>query len=166
MTTQPPSKPTPTLMYARGAPCSSVGDCGQLGIFGTNLVCSQSKCQNCTQDLDCNGVNNPPGKCLNNVCSCVSNSDCSCEGNDPYGCGHDEEGKCVCSEKNKGLAAIKIVSSKPANIFLILMVGLILILGWAVFITKVKKLPEAQAKKYVMYGSGVISILTIIALLI
>ena len=176
MTTQPPTisltggqspiTPSPTLLFARGAPCSSVGDCGQLGIFGSNLVCAKTGCQNCSVDSDCNGFSNPSGKCINNLCSCSSNSDCSCEGNDPYGCGHDENGKCVCSEKNKGLAMIKIAKSKPVNVFLILMIGLLLILAWAVFITKFKKLPEQQAKKYVMYGSGVIGVLTLVALLI
>ena len=170
MTTQPPTTLTPSptkgLLHARGAPCASVGDCGQLGIFGSNLVCAKTGCQNCSVDSDCNGVNNPPGKCINNLCSCSSNSDCSCEGNDPYGCGHDKKGKCVCSEANKGLAAMRITSSKKFNIFLILMIGLALILAWAVFITKVKKLPEEQGKKYVMYGSGVIAVLTLIALLI
>jgi hypothetical protein len=167
MTTQPPTiTPFPTLLRERGAPCSSVGDCGQLGIFGSNLVCAKSGCQNCSVDSDCNGVNNPPGQCINNLCSCSSNSDCSCEGNDPYGCGYDKKGNCVCSESNKGLAALKITKSKPLNIFLILMIGLILILAWAVYITKFTNLPEEQAKKYVMYGSGVISVLTLISLLI
>lgn len=170
MTTQPPtltpSPPKPTLLFARGAPCGSVGDCGQLGIFGSNLVCAKTGCQNCSVDSDCNGVNNPSGKCVNNLCSCLSNSDCSCEGNDPYGCGYDKKGKCVCSELNKGLAAMRITPSKPVNIFLILIIGLILVLAWSVYITKFTKLPEEQAKKYVMYGSGVIILFTLVALLI
>ena len=168
MTTQPPTMtPSPTLLFARGAPCSTVGDCGQLGIFGTNLVCAKTGCQNCSVDSDCNGFSSPSGKCINNLCSCSSNSDCSCEGNDPYGCGHDEKGKCVCSEKNKGLAAIKIIPSKPVkNIFVILLIGLLMILAWALFITKFTKLNEKQAKKYVMYGTVVIFVLTLVALLI
>ncbi len=177
MTTQPPTQP-PTLtpnpnsptppLFARGAPCKSVGDCGQLGIFGTNLVCAKTGCQNCSVDSDCNGVNNPPGKCINNLCSCVSNNDCSCEGNDPYGCGHDKKGKCNCSELNKGLAVIKITKSEPVSILIILFIALFLILAWAVFVTKVipkfKNLKDP--KQYVIGGAVVISAIALVLIVI
>jgi hypothetical protein len=148
--------------------CSTVGDCGELGIFGANLVCGKTGCQNCSIDSDCNGINSPGGKCINGLCSCLSNDDCSCNGGDPYGCGKDDTGRCVCSESNKGLAMIKIAnqSSKRVNISLILAISLILILGWSVFIVKFVKLPKDQAKKYVMGGSGVIVVVTLIVLLI
>jgi hypothetical protein len=150
-----------------GAPCSSVGDCGELGIFGAKLVCGKSGCQNCSVDSDCNGINSPRGNCVNGICSCQTNDDCVCEGSDPYGCGHDDKGKCVCSE-SKGLAMIKIANqaSNQVNIFLVLSIGLILILAWSVFTVKFAKLPKDQAKKYVIGGSGVIAVLTLIALLI
>lgn len=172
MTTQPPTtpqlpNPTPTLLFARGAPCASVGDCGQLGIFGSNLVCAKTGCQNCSVESDCNGVNSPSGKCINNLCSCVSNEDCACEGNDPYGCGHDK-GKCVCSEKNKGLAAMRITKSEPVSIIIILFIALFLILAWAVFVTKVvpkfKNLKDP--KQYVIGGAVVIGVIALTLILL
>jgi hypothetical protein len=158
----PTPKVTKPLLFARGAPCTSTGDCGQLGIFGTDLVCVKTGCQNCKIDTDCNGVNNPPGKCVDNLCSCVSDSDCSCEGNDPYGCGFDKNGKCTCSELHKGLATIKISPSKPLNTFYILGIGLLIILLWSIFIARFTKMNNEKAKKYIFIGSLIIFIVTVI----
>ena len=155
----------PTLdpvLFSHKPDCTSVGDCGQLGIYGSNLTCSKKGfCQNCSVDTDCNGVDTPPGKCIDNVCSCLSNSDCSCEGNDPYGCGYDKKGKCTCSREHKGLAALKITPEKTKSMMLILGIGLVLILLWVGYIIKLSKFDEVKAKKYIMYGGGSIFILTV-----
>ena len=155
----------PTLdpvLFSHKPECTSVGDCGQLGIYGSNLTCSKKGfCQNCSVDTDCNGVDTPPGKCIDNVCSCLSNSDCSCEGNDPYGCGYDKKGKCTCSREHKGLAALKITPEKTKSMMLILGIGLVLILLWVGYIIKLSKFDEDKAKKYIMYGGGSIFILSV-----
>jgi|LakMenEpi03Aug12_release.lakeMendotaPanAssembly.Ray.scaffolds.fasta_scaffold00700_19 hypothetical protein len=160
----------PTLdknLFANKPDCTSVGDCGQLGIYGSNLTCSKKGyCQNCSVDTDCNGVDTPPGKCVNNVCSCLANDDCSCEGNDPYGCGHDKKGKCTCSKEHKGLATIKMTPEKTKSMLLILGIGLLLIVAWITYILKFSKFSQVKIKKYIMYGSGSIFLLTVIVALI
>jgi len=117
-------------LFEHNPPCGSIGDCGQLGIYGNNLVCSKKGfCENCSVDTDCNGVTSPLGKCVNNVCSCLTNNDCSCEGNDPYGCGYDNKGNCVCSKENKGLAALRMPTEKGTQRTLwTLIIGFVLIL--------------------------------------
>jgi len=161
--------PNPTLdptldpvLFSNKPECNSAGDCGELGIYGTNLTCNKGFCQNCSVDTDCNGVDTPFGKCKDNICSCLSNSDCSCNGNDPYGCGYDNEGKCNCSMQNKGLAALKIIPEKnKSSTMLILEIGFVLILLWVGYIIKLSKFDEVKQKKYIMYGGGSIFILTV-----
>ena len=160
----------PTLdpnLFSHKPPCTSVGDCGQLGIYGSDLTCSKKGfCENCMVDTDCNGVDTPPGKCVDNVCSCLTNSDCSCEGNDPYGCGYDKKGNCTCSKDHKGLAALKITPEKTKSMMLILGIGLIMILLWIGYIIKFSNFDEVKAKKYIMYGCVSIFILTVIIAII
>lgn len=129
--------------------CSNIGDCGQLGIYGSNLVCTKTGyCQNCQSDLDCNGVDTPVGKCINNVCSCVNDNDCSCEGNDPYGCGQDDNAKCGCSPKYKGLSDINFVSSSK-NLYFIIGICLLLMIFWTIYVLRFSKLN----KKFLIYGN-------------
>jgi hypothetical protein len=162
--------PTPTpittldpKLFAYNPPCGSAGDCGSIGIYGNNVTCNKKgNCQNCQDDFDCNGVTTPLGKCVNNVCSCLSNSDCSCEGNDPYGCGYDKKGNCTCSKEHKALAAIKITPEKAKSMFLILGVGLLGIIGWSTYIIKFSNFEEVKANKYLTYGSIGIFILSCI----
>ena len=166
----PSSEPKPTLdknLFANKPDCGSVGDCGQLGIHGSNLTCSKKGyCENCSVDSDCNGVDTPPGKCVNNVCSCLTSSDCSCEGNDPYGCGYDKKGNCTCSKEHKGLAVLRITPEKRKNMLVILVIGLLLMLSWVVYVVKFSDFDEDKAKKYILYGCGLMFLLTVIAVLV
>jgi|688.fasta_scaffold04476_19 hypothetical protein len=150
--------------------CKTVGDCGELGISGLNMACGKKGyCENCSSDLDCNGVNAPIGKCIDNICSCLDNSTCSCEGNDPYGCGYDDKGKCICSDKNKGLAAIKKTGDQTEpekqsqkSLFIILSSCLFLILIWVIFIVRFSKIKNIiTLMRYLMYGVMVICLITI-----
>ena len=129
--------------------CKTVGDCGELGISGINMTCGkQGYCENCSSDSDCNGVNAPIGKCIDNICSCLSNADCSCQGNDPYGCDYDDKGNCICSDKNKGLADIRVSDDNQSHVnknnhLLYIGIGLasfILISGLILFFAKQSKI--------------------------
>lgn len=151
--------------------CSTVGDCGQLGIYGSDLICSKKGfCQNCSSDLDCNGVTAPDGKCIDNVCSCVNNTSCSCEGNDPYGCGYDRKGNCICSDKNKGLAALRIYQGNKitlSTVYLYLSIGFFLILLWNIFIIRFSGITDqVKSAEYLKNGSLLIGLIVIVALMV
>lgn len=141
--------------------CSNVGDCGEIGIYGSNLVCSKGGfCQNCQTDLECNGVDNPSGKCINNVCTCVQDSDCSCEGNDPYSCGQNNDENCVCSPKYRGLSDLKGLYDKPktkTKSYVFIFFLLILCLNFYIF--KISNLSNSKKKKILVYGNLLIFII-------